>query len=62
MVDGEDEIVLTGAARVELDGPSRIEARADRLRLAADGPVIEMTGAVRAVFDLPAEGADDAGL
>jgi hypothetical protein len=65
MIDGEAEVVLSGAAHVELDGPSPIEARADRMRLVVDGPVVEMTGSVRAVFALPARraarGIGDAG-
>ncbi|MBW2277972.1 MAG: hypothetical protein JRF63_10790 [Deltaproteobacteria bacterium] len=60
--EGRDEVVLHGDARIELDGPSRIEARADRLRLVADGPMVVMHGRVRATFELSDKEAGDAGL
>jgi hypothetical protein len=59
--DGGTDLVLKGDVRLEIDGSSRLEARADRLRLEADGPVVEMAGNVRAAFSAPLEGADDAG-
>jgi hypothetical protein len=62
LVDGGDEIVLSGDARIDLSGPGRIEARADRLRLISNGPVVELEGGVRAVFALRDEGVGDAGL
>jgi hypothetical protein len=57
-----DQVVLRGDAGIALDGPSRIEARADRLRLVAEGPVVDLDGRVRAMFELPGEEAGDAGL
>lgn len=56
------EVVLRGDARVEVDGRSRLEARAERLRLVAGGPVVELRGRVRATFALDGEEAVDANL
>ena len=61
LADDREEVILVGDARVELDGPARIEARAERLRVRADGPQVELHGRVRATFTLPETGAGDAG-
>lgn len=62
LIDGGDELALIGDAGIALVGPSRLEARADRLRLSAEGPVVEMRGRVRALFEAPQGGAGDGGL
>jgi hypothetical protein len=49
--DGGVELLLTGETSIEIKGSSRLEARADRMRVTTDGPVVELSGGVRAVMD-----------
>ena len=55
MIIDEDgaEIVFTGNARVEFDGEATFEATARQLRVEGNGPVIRMSGNVRARFEVP---------
>jgi len=62
LADGGGEFVLSGDAGIALEGRARLEARADRLRLVPDGPVVEMQGGVRALFSVRDEGSEDAGI
>jgi hypothetical protein len=59
--DGGAELLLSGDTRIEIDGPSRLEASADRLRVLTEGPVVELTGGVRATIHAPGNGEADGG-
>jgi len=41
---------LTGDASVSLEGASSLEATADEIRVVTDGPVVELSGNVRAAM------------
>lgn len=62
LIDGGHGIALSGDAGIALEGPTRLEARADQLRLSVEGPLVEMRGRVRAAFDAPPGETGDGGM
>jgi hypothetical protein len=54
--DRAEQIDVKGNVSVQVSGPAPLQARAEQIAVQAEGPVLELSGKVRARLTLPEEG------